>query len=122
MGGGKLPAFSLTGGCAGAEIDRLAVLCSPEQMGLRRLLIALKSLTAAISEANEAIEEMRREHDPLSTYIFVSRRQYQATVDTKGGRRREVSARLSYGKACDLGYQGSLSDWEKLLAAAGRRT
>jgi len=86
-----------------------------------RLLNALKALTAAITEASAAIEEMRRQHDPLSAHIFISRRQYQETADTKGGRRREMFARLGYEKACDLGFRGSLGDWERLLRAVGSR-
>jgi hypothetical protein len=43
-----------------------------------RLLNALVALGDAMREVNAAIEDMQREHDPLASHIFVSRRQYQA--------------------------------------------
>ncbi len=35
--------------------------------------------------------------------------------DTKSGKRREVAARLSYTVAWELGFGGSLNDWERLM-------
>jgi hypothetical protein len=32
-----------------------------------------------------------------------------------------MTARLSYDKACELGFRGSLHDWEQLLGAASPR-
>jgi hypothetical protein len=52
-----------------------------------RLQNALAALDDAMREVNAAIEEMRREHDPLASYIFVSRRLYQKKSDTKSGKR-----------------------------------
>jgi hypothetical protein len=68
-------------------------------------------------EVNAAIEEMRREHDPLASHIFVSRRHYQNMSDTKDGKRHRLSARLSWQQACDLGFRGNLGEWERLLGA-----
>ncbi len=65
-----------------------------------RLQNALAALGDAMREVNAAIEEMRREHDPLASHIFVWRRRYRNAHDTKGGKRREVAARLSYSEAC----------------------
>jgi hypothetical protein len=45
---------------------------------------------------------MRAEHDPLASHIFISRRHYRNAEDTKGGKRREVNARLSFNTACKL--------------------
>ena len=42
-----------------------------------RLRDALRNLSAAIDEAEAALEEMRAEPDPLAVHIFVSRRQYR---------------------------------------------
>ena len=39
--------------------------------------------SATLWETNAAIEEMRREHDPLASHIFVSRRNYRNVHDTK---------------------------------------
>ncbi len=41
--------------------------------------------------------------------------------DTKSGKRREVTARLSYTVACELGFGGSLNDWERLMGAVPKR-
>ncbi|MBA3831956.1 MAG: hypothetical protein H0X34_08695 [Chthoniobacterales bacterium] len=64
---------------------------------------------------------MRSEHDPLAVHIFVSRRRYRSAQDTKGGRRHEMLARISYEKACELGFPGSLGEWERLLGAVAKR-
>ncbi len=82
---------------------------------------ALQSLTAAIRQVEAAVEEMRAEHDPLASHIFASRRQYRGVSDTKSGKRREMTARLSYSKACDLGFRGSFGEWERLMGAVPRR-
>jgi hypothetical protein len=81
-----------------------------------RLQNALASLGDAIREVNAAIEEMRREHDPLASHIFVSRRLYQKQSDTKSGKRHHLSARLRWQQACDLGFRGDLGEWERLMA------
>jgi len=83
-----------------------------------RLETALATLRDAIQEVSAAIEEMRREHDPLASHIFVSRRQYQNMSDTKSGKRHHLSARLSWQQACELGFSGDLHEWERLLRAA----
>jgi len=49
---------------------------------------------------------MKAEHDPLATHIFLSRRNYRNADDTKGGKRREINARLSFNTACELGFRG----------------
>jgi hypothetical protein len=64
---------------------------------------------------------MRAEHDPLASHIFASRRHYRGTSDTKGGKSREITARLSYARACDVGSRGSFDEWERLMGAVPRR-
>ena len=86
-----------------------------------RLQNALTALGDAMCEVNAAIEEMRREHDPLASHIFVSRRNYRNAHDTKGGKRRENAARLSYKEACELGFRGSFNEWEGLTGAVARQ-
>ncbi len=86
-----------------------------------RLQNALVALGDAMREVNAAIEEMRREHDPLAVHIFVSRRNYRNVHDTKSGKRSETAARLSWQSACDLGFRGDLREWERLLGATTRR-
>ena len=86
-----------------------------------RLQNALTALGDAIREVNAAIDEMRREHDPLASHIFVSRRNYRDLNDTKSGKRRDTAARLSWQSACDLGFRGTLGEWERLLGATPKR-
>jgi len=64
---------------------------------------------------------MRAQHDPLALHIFVARRAYRHTNDTKSGKRRETAARLSWQQACELGFRGTVGDWERLLGAAPKR-
>ena len=71
-----------------------------------RLQNALAALGDAMREVNAAIEEMRKDHDPLAVHIFVSRRNYRNVHDTKSGKRHQVSARLRWQQACDLGFRG----------------
>ena len=80
-------------------------------MRSRQLHDALEKLTKAIREVEAVLETMRAEHDPLASHIFVSRRQYRNIADTKGGKRREMNARLSFNTACELGFRGSLDEW-----------
>jgi len=57
-------------------------------------------------DVNAAIEEIQREHDPLASHIFVSRRVYQDKSDTNSGKRHHLCARLSW-QACELGFRGT---------------
>jgi hypothetical protein len=59
--------------------------------------------------------------DPLASHIFISRRQYRTANDTKSGKRRETNARLSFDTACELGFHGSLDEWERLMGAVAKR-
>jgi hypothetical protein len=90
-------------------------------MRSRQLHNALENLTKAIREVEAVVETMRTEHDPLASHIFISRRQYRSANDTKGGKRREINARLSFNTACELGFRGSLDEWERLMGAVARR-
>jgi hypothetical protein len=63
---------------------------------------------------------MRDHHDALASHIFVSRREYHSTSDTQSDKRHQVSARLSWQQACELGFRGDLAEWERLLRAASR--
>jgi hypothetical protein len=64
---------------------------------------------------------MKAEHDPLASHIFVSRRHYRNVSDTKSGKRLEMTARLSFDTACDLGFRGSLDEWNRLMGAVAKR-
>jgi len=64
---------------------------------------ALEALADAIRDVESLLGEMRADHDALAAHIFVARRLYRQIQDTKSGRRRETSARLSPERACELG-------------------
>ena len=83
-------------------------------MRVNRLENALKTLSAAITDAQKALEEAQAEPDPLAVHIFVSRRQYRNMSDTKGGKRHERAARTSWRTACELGFRGTLGEWNDL--------
>ena len=90
-------------------------------MRSRQLHDALEKLTKAIREVEAVLQTMRAEHDPLAAQIFVSRRHYQNLSDTKSGKRRGMSAQLSWQTACELGFCGNLDEWERLMGAATKR-
>ena len=90
-------------------------------MRVARLQNALDRLTAAIRDVEAELAAVDGEHDPLASHIFISRRHYRNASDTKGGKRREVNARLSFNTACELGFRGSLGEWERLMGAVARR-
>jgi hypothetical protein len=89
-------------------------------MRSRQLHDALEKLTKVIREVEAVVETMRAEHDPLASHIFVSRRSYRNVNDTKSGKRRDMIARLSFNTACELGFRGSLDEWD-LMGAVARR-
>jgi hypothetical protein len=76
---------------------------------------------SAIRDIESELASTKAEHDPLASHIFVSRRHYQNVNDTKSGKRRDMNARLSFDTACELGFRGSLDEWERLMGAVGRR-
>jgi hypothetical protein len=90
-------------------------------MGLARLQDALERLTTAIHDVETEVAAMKAEHDPLASQIFISRRHYRNAKDTKGGKRREINARLSFNTACELGFRGNLDEWERLMGAVPRQ-
>ena len=90
-------------------------------MRAARLQEALERLTTAISDVESELAAMKSEHDPLASHIFVARRHYRNVNDTKSGKRREISARLSFNTACELGFRGGLDEWERLMGAVARR-
>jgi len=90
-------------------------------MGVARLQDVLKRLSAAIRDVETELAAMKAEHDPLASHIFISRRHYRNANATKSGKRREVNARLSFNTACELGFRGSLDEWERLIGAVAKR-
>ena len=58
-------------------IDLLPGICSSEHVRANRLQNALRTLSVAIAEAQQALDEVKAEPDPLAVHIFVSRRDYR---------------------------------------------
>ena len=85
------------------------------------LVNRLERLSAAICDVEFELAVMKAEHDSLASHIFVLRRNYRNVNDTKSGKRREMIARLSFNTACELGFRGSLDEWERLMGAVARR-
>ena len=102
----------MTSDCGHVQVNR---------MRSRQLRNVLDKLTKAIREVEAVVETMHTEHDPLASHIFISRRHYRNANDTKGGKRRGINARLSFNTACELGFRGSLDEWERLMGAVARR-
>jgi hypothetical protein len=90
-------------------------------MRAARLQAALERLTAAIRNVESELAAMKAAHDPLASHIFISRRHYRNANDTKSGKRRAINARLSFNTACELGFCGSLDEWERLMGAVAKR-
>ena len=119
-----LPLPTFANGLIRAQLSELTF--EPHYVQLNRIWSsqlhnALDRLTEAINEVKRLVEEMRAEHDPLATHIFIARRQYRNMPDTKSGKRHEREARFTWQTACDLGYAGDLHDWERLMGASARR-
>jgi hypothetical protein len=90
-------------------------------MRAARLQDALERLSAAMGDVESELAAMKSEHDPLASHIFISRRSYRNVNDTKSGKRREMTARLSFNTACELGSRGNLDEWERLMGAVAGR-
>ena len=45
----------------------------------------------------------------------------QSRKDAEQELQREMMARLSFNTACELGFRGSLDEWERLMGAVARR-
>jgi septal ring factor EnvC (AmiA/AmiB activator) len=89
-------------------------------MRVARLQTALQRLSAAIRDVETELTGLESERDALASHIFVSRRRYRNAKDTKSGKRSEINARLSFNTACELGFRGSLDEWERLMGAVAR--
>src|SRR4029453_12088037 len=90
-------------------------------MRAARLQDALQQLALAMRDVESELAAMKPEHDPLPPHLFISRAHYRNVNDTKSGKRRETTARLSFDTACELGFRGSLDEWERLMGAVARR-
>ena len=76
-----------------------------------------------LHDALEKLIKAIREWKPLSKPCGMSTTRWRPTSsfhaanigtqhDTKGGKRREMNAWPSFNTACELGFRGSLDEWE----------
>jgi hypothetical protein len=86
-------------------------------MRLDQLAVALANLRKAMAEVEALIADMQHHRDPLAVFIYTARRSYRSLRDTKSGKRHSMSARITWQRACELGFRGTLADWEQLIAA-----
>lgn len=63
------------------------------------------------------IDAARAAPDPFAALYFAARKDYRHACRTanKGGAKIERSLLSSYKKAMDLGFKGSIREWEALL-------
>jgi hypothetical protein len=92
-------------------------LCSTEHVRPEQLVFALANLRQAMTEVEALIADMQTHRDPLASHIYSARRAYRNLRDTKSGKRHAMSARISWQRACELGFKGAVADWERLIAA-----
>jgi hypothetical protein len=78
---------------------------------------ALANFRTALAEVETLVADMQDHRDPLASHIYSARRAYRTLTDTKSGKRHAMSARISWQRACDLGFRGTLADWERLISA-----
>jgi hypothetical protein len=101
-------------------------LGAPAVMSLTFMLFAFEThldpLSAAIRGVEAELAEVEAEQDPLASHIFISRRHYRNANDTKGGKRCEINARLSFNAACERGFRGSLDEWQRLMGDNSAKT
>jgi len=71
--------------------------------------------------SNPNLRQWKPKNDPLALHIFVSCRHYRNVNDTKRGKRREMTARVSFDTTCALGFRGSLDEWQRLMGAVTMR-
>lgn len=93
-------------------------------MTLSDLETLARDLRAHMAEATTILERFaakldaaRAEADPFAALYFAARKDYRYAVRTanKGGAKIERSLISSYKKAMELGFKGSIRDWEGLL-------
>ena len=90
-------------------------------MRAARLQNALERLTAAIRDVESELAAMKSEHDPLASHIFIltpslsERQRYEEREAS-----RDYGA-IEFQSACDLGFRGSLDEWNRLMGAVARR-
>jgi hypothetical protein len=88
---------------------------------LDRLARDLQALLATASERVEdfatGVSAARAQSDPFASLYFAARKSYRHACQTanKGGAKIERDLISSYKKAVDLGFKGSIRDWQALL-------
>src|SRR5688500_1685863 len=93
-------------------------------MTLTNLDTLARELRALLAAASQSVEQLatqvdaaRAQADPFASHYFAARRSYRLACETatKSGKAIERALHSSYLKAMDLGFKGSIRDWEGLL-------
>jgi hypothetical protein len=81
---------------------------------LRKLLA---TASATVDGLATKLEAARAQPDPFASLYFAARKSYRHACVTanKGGAKIERDLISSYKKAVDLGFKGSIRDWQALL-------
>jgi hypothetical protein len=89
------------------ELDKLA----------RELRALLASATASVDRLATKVEAARAEPDPFASHYFAARKSYRYACQTanKSGAKIERDLISTYRRAMELGFKGSIRDWEALL-------
>jgi hypothetical protein len=89
------------------ELDRLA----------RDLQALLATATERVDDFATEVSAARAQPDPFASLYFAARKSYRRACDTanKSGKNIERVLISTYRKAMDLGFKGSIRDWEALL-------
>jgi hypothetical protein len=83
----------------------------------RDLRELLTTANARVNSLTTQLEAARAEPDPFASHYFAARKTYRHACATanKGGAKIERALLSTYKTATDLGFKGSIRDWETLL-------
>lgn len=76
-----------------------------------------RQLRAMADAFGAQVEAAKAQQDPFAAHYFASRQRFRRAIDgdTKSGKRSERALVESYKQATDLGFKGSIRQWEGLL-------
>ena len=83
----------------------------------RELRRALSHATATVDHFAKDLEAAKAAPDPFASLYYAARRSYRRACETanKSGKTIERDLQSTYIKAMDLGFKGSIREWEALL-------
>ena len=84
---------------------------------IRKPFPKLLSIRTLADRLTQKVETAKSYADPFAAHYFVARKAYRVACDTTGksGSRIERTVLSTYQMAINLGFKGSVRDWEGLL-------